>query len=146
MGGTLIEAILAVIIAGIVLQVINYLFQGPNLKVKHKKRQIEQQKVVVIGKPPSFFYRHIIEIRNTGNTSGNFDIIAESDYEIKQSLLMVNDINNLKVAPLSIEKGTTIVFLDCYPVINNQKYWLYATYEKSFLRFIYERKKTIWSN
>lgn len=139
MGGTIIEAIVAGIIAGIIIKIIDYFFQGQNLKVKHIKRQFERELV----------YRHNISIENKGKQTGRLlDITVKPTKDVKQSYLMVDEItNNNNVAPISVDgKKSRTIWIDCYPNTKNIKYKIDVRYEKSFLRVIYERKKTIWSN
>ena len=140
MGGTIIEAIIVVVIGGIILGVISYLFQGPNLKVKHLKRQLQQKKPIS--------YRHVIKIENKGRRTGELlDIVAKPTNNVKQSYLRVDTLSNLGVTPVSVDgKKTRDVWLDCYPNTKNTKYRIDVRYEKSIFNHVYEKQKTIWSN
>ena len=135
-----ILAILVVVIAGIILRIYDYFSKGPNLKVKHINRQLERQEPLT--------YMHVILIENKGKRAGSLiDIVARPDGSVKQSYLMVEDITNGKVAPTTIEeKRTVTLFLDCFPIASDTRYWIDARYQKSIFNHTYEKRKRIWSN
>ena len=80
-----------------------------------------------------------------GKRSGRLvDLVAKPPTNVKQSLIMVGDIYTKKTAPISMDVGSTPIWLDCSLFTKDTGYWIDATYEKSLFGFTFEWKKTIW--
>ena len=136
-GGTITQIILAGISAVIITWILGNLFRGAFLRIKHRKRQIEQLQPLA--------YRHVMTIRNIGKISGDLvDLVAKPTTEVEQSLIMVGDIYTKKTAPISMKIGSTPIWLDCFPSTKDTEYWIDATREISLFGFTFESTKTIW--
>ena len=142
MGLTLIETIIAfvigVVIGGIILSIINYLLEGPRLKITSYGRQDE--------KKSSLTYRHLFSVQNNGKTTGRvLNIIVEPN-EVKPSKIIdLDNDNKTMVARFNIDgKKIRNLAIDCEPLSDNTKYTITVKYEKSFLRKTSKEPQIIW--